>query len=124
MVDEAMDMANEEQLAICVRYVHPRTQTTKIRLLAFSRCLTSVRGEAIAEHILQLLTDWQLSPTDLRGQTYDGTGAMARKKKGAAARIRQLFPNAIYTHCTAHNPKPLCCQVLFNSRNQKHHGYR
>ena len=59
-------------------------------------------GEAIADHILKLLGGWQLSPSNLRGQTYDGVGAMAGKKKGVVAQIQQMFPKAPYTHCAAH----------------------
>ena len=36
------------------------------------------------------------------GQTYDGAGAMAGKKKGAAACITEVYPKATYTHCAAH----------------------
>ena len=64
--------------------------------------MTGVSGEAIADRILQLLADWQLSAFHLCGQTYDGAGAMAGKNKGAAARIQEVFPKAVYTHCAAH----------------------
>ena len=58
-------------------------------------------GEAIADHILKLFGEWQLSPFNLRGQTYDGAGAIAGKKIGVAAQIQQMFPTAPYTHCAA-----------------------
>ena len=59
-------------------------------------------GKAIADSILNQLDSWQLSAAQLRGQTYDGAGAMAGKRKGAAARITDLHPKALYTHCVAH----------------------
>ena len=40
--------------------------------------------KAIADRILQLLSNWQLSGSYLVGQTYDGAGAMAGKNNGAA----------------------------------------
>ena len=58
--------------------------------------------EAIVDHILQLLADWQLSVTALCGQTYDGAGAIAGKNTGTASHIQQVFLKAIYTHCAAH----------------------
>ena len=102
MVDEATDAANDEQLAVSIRYVKPSTKCIEERFLAFSECLTGVTGSAIADHILRLLDEWQLSASNIRGQTYDGAGAMAGKSRGAAARIQEAFPKAMYTHCAAH----------------------
>ena len=39
----------------------------------------------------------------MRGQTYDGAGAMAGKTKEVAARITALYPKAQHTHCAAHH---------------------
>ena len=66
--------------------------------------MTAVTGEAIAENILKHLTDWQLPPSRLCGQSYDGVGAMAGKNKGAATRITQQYPKALrlYTHIVLH----------------------
>ena len=101
MVDEATDAANE-QLTVSLRYVHPSTRKIEERFLAFSECVTGVSGKVIADRILQLLSNWQLSGSYLVGQTYDGAGAMAGKNNGAAARIQTIFPKAVYTHCAAH----------------------
>ena len=102
MVDEATDAANDEQLTVSLRYVHPNTRRIEERFVAFSECVTGVSGKAIADRILQLFSNWQLSGSYLVGQTYDGAGAMAGKNKGAAARIQEIFPKAVYTHCAAH----------------------
>lgn len=77
MAEEAIDSANNEQLVVSVRYVNSRTRSIEERFLAFSECLCGVTGSAIADHILKLLSNWQLSPAKLRGQTYmyDGAGA-------------------------------------------------
>ena len=64
--------------------------------------MTDVSGEAIADHILPVLADWQLSATHLHGQTYDGAGVMAGKNKGAAPHIQKVFQKAIHTDCAAH----------------------
>ena len=52
--------------------------------------------------ILTQLEEWQLEPQLLRGQAYDGPGAMAGLTKGVAARIRAKYPKATYTHCASH----------------------
>ena len=56
-----------------------------------------------------------LELTDLRGQAYDGAGAMAGATNGAAARIQQQYPKALFTHCAAHRLNLCvvkCCSVL------------
>ena len=45
--------------------------------MCFSECVAGTTGEAIADCILSQLESRQLSPSQLRGQTYDGAGAMA-----------------------------------------------
>ena len=102
MADEATDSVNDEQLAVSVRYVNSRTKSIEERFLTFSECLSGVTGRAIADRILKLLSDWQLSPIKLRGQTYDGAGGMAGSSRGAAKLIQDSYPKAIYTHCAAH----------------------
>ena len=57
--------------------------------------MTGVTGSAIADHILCLLDEWQLSASNIHGQTYDGAGAMAGKS-------RCVFKLLMYTHCAAH----------------------
>ena len=70
--------------------------------LTFSECDTGVTGEAIADRILGHLETWQLPASGLRGQAFDGAGAMAGKNKGAATRITERYSKALYTHCAAH----------------------
>lgn len=45
----------------------------------------------------------QLPASLLRGQGYDGAGAMSGHTKGAAARIVAKYPKALYTHCASTN---------------------
>ncbi len=59
-------------------------------------------GEAIADMILTQLDEWQLEPQLLRGQAYDGAGAMAGQTKGVAARIRAKYSKSCFSHCASH----------------------
>ena len=102
MADEAADASNKEQLAVCISFVNQSTLEIEERFMCFSECNAGTTGEAIADNILSQLDSWQLSASDLRGQTYDGAGAMAGKRRGAAARITDQYPKALYTHCAAH----------------------
>ena len=100
IADEATDSANDEQLSISVRYVDNGIPQEKF--LGFHECLSGVSGEAIADDIITELSHWQLDPQLLRGQAFDGAGAMAGKSKGASSRILSTYPKAVYTHCAAH----------------------
>lgn len=44
----------------------------------------------------------QLSLTKVRGQCYDGCSTMAGAKGGVAAKIQELQPKALFTHCYGH----------------------
>ena len=76
--------------------------------MGFTACVTGVSGKASAGRILQHLADWNLSLSQLWEQAYDGAGSMAGKRKGAAKRILELYPKAIYTHCAAHVLNIIC----------------
>ena len=101
IADEATDCANDEQLAICIRYVDTDCQIQE-KFIAFSECISGVTGKDISEKILSLLSSWQLDIANLRGQAYDGAGAMSGAVKGAAARIIEKCPKAQFVHCAAH----------------------
>ena len=99
--DDGSDISNEEQLAIVVRYVDA---DGKIRedFLDFVKCDTCLTGQALGTKILEYLGRIGLNPCDLRGQAYDGAGAMAGAYNGVAAVIRNQHPKARYVHCAAY----------------------
>ena len=50
----------------------------------------------------------------MRGQAYDGAGAMAGKVRGAAAIIASEYPKVLFTHCAAHRLNLCvvkCCSI-------------
>jgi len=51
--DEAGDAANDEQLAISLRYINSNGEPQE-KFLSFSECLTGVSGEALATKIVRL----------------------------------------------------------------------
>lgn len=101
IADEAVDCANDEQLAISVRYVDSNCKPQE-KFLTFCECISGVTGRDIADNILANLNNWQLETANMCGQAYDGAGAMSGTVKGAAARIMAQCPKAHYTHCAAH----------------------
>ena len=112
IADEATDVANKEQLSISIRFVCNSKPCEKF--LGFLECVNGVTGEAIADTILTQLNSWQLPASLLRGQGYDGAGAMSGYIRGVAARISTHYPKALYTHCAAHRLNLCivkCCSI-------------
>ena len=101
LADEAIDISNDEQLSISIRY------------LVIHGISTGVTGQAIANDILLKLEKWQLQLQFLCGQAYDGAGAMAGKSNGAAACINAKQPKALNTHCASH----MHCQLAPTLQN-------
>ena len=113
IADEASDFANDEQLAIGLRYLTAKGESQE-KFLSFTECSLGVSGEALARNILKQLSEWALDLKFLRGQAYDGAGAMAGCSKGVATHIQDKFPKAVYTHCAAHRLNLCvvkCCSI-------------
>ena len=88
------------------------TRKIERQFLTVSECVTGVSGRAIADCILQLLSNWLL----LGSYLVDGPGAMAMKNDCVAAQIHEIF---LYTHCTVHalNPYVMKCCSIAEIRN-------
>ncbi len=99
MADKVTDSANMEQLSLCIRFIDGCS--IQERFLGFMRC-HSVTGSAIAEIIVKELQEFGLDLSYLHGQCYDGAGNMSGATKGAAAIIREQYPEATYVHCSSH----------------------
>ena len=61
-----------------------------------------ITGEVLVQNILQWLRMHSLSPTDIRGQYYDGAFNMSGARSGCKFLVQQEAPLAIYWHCAAH----------------------
>ena len=99
IADEATDVANDEQLSICLSYVHNGLPCEEF--LAFKHCESGVSGEAIADDILSKITEWQLQPQLLRGQAYHGAGAMLASQRVLPLVYSRGVPR-LFTHIALH----------------------
>ena len=112
IADVATDSSNVEQLSINVCFLENGEPQEKFQ--GFQECISGTTGEAIADNILSKLTNWKLEAELLRGQAYDGAGAMTGRVKGAASHITAKYPKAIYTHCASHRLNLCvvkCCSI-------------
>lgn len=86
LADEATDASNREQLSILLRFLDGAGEIRE-EFLQFVSCDEGVDGEAIARYILSSLQESGLDCNFLRGQGYDGAGAMAGATRGVKSRI-------------------------------------
>jgi hypothetical protein len=91
-----------EQMAMCLRFFDYESQTLREDFLGFAEC-KSTTGEALAEAFLENLRRDGVKIENMRGQGYDGAANMSGRYRGVQARVRQVIPAALYTHCKAHN---------------------
>ena len=105
IADEVTDPhANQEILLVCIRFVdissEPQIRECFIGFLYLDRA----NAKMISEKILECIADPSISldPTCIRGQAYDGAAVMASDIAGIQAKIKDISPLAVYTHCYAH----------------------
>lgn len=99
LADETSDDSQTEQLSISIRFV--KENTIHEEFLCFV-AVSSTTGEHLASTILSELSKVGLNLDHLRGQGYDGASNMSGKISGVQARIKELYPLAMYTHCSSH----------------------
>lgn len=80
LADETADIANKEQMTLCVRFVNSDNIICE-RFLQFVE-VTSTTGETLAASIIKTLDSVGLDLKNLRGQGYDGAAAMSGQYKG------------------------------------------
>jgi hypothetical protein len=99
IADETPDMSQTEQLSLLVRFVW--NGEVEERLLAMMP-MNETTAEALFEAVTQKLQQHGIDVAHLRGQCYDGANNVAGVHTGLQARIKEVSPSALYTHCYAH----------------------
>ena len=93
---------NREIMSLCIRFVARNNDKPVIKEVFFDLCyLTRTTGVAIAAAIKESLKTHGVDIQKARGQAYDGAAAMSSDKACVAARIRDVAPMAVYTHCNS-----------------------
>ena len=66
--------------------------------------LERTNATMISRKILESLSDPSISldPSNIRGQAYDGASVMSSGEDGVQAKIKEINPLALFTHCYAH----------------------
>ena len=107
IADESTDpYSNQENFSLCLRFVDqssPNDPHVKECLINFMH-LERTNATMISRKILKSLSDPSISldPSNIRGQAYDGASVMSSGKEGVQAKIKEISPLALFTHCYAH----------------------
>lgn len=100
MADEVTDVANKEQVAICIRSVNEEFEANEDFVGMYS--VECIKADTITQVLKDVLIRLNLSINDCRGQCYDGAANMSGAKSGVSTQILKEEPRAIYTHCYGH----------------------
>ena len=95
MVDETTDKSNREQLTFIMRWVSNDFAVGEEFLGLYT--LSSTNTQSIVDVMKDAFLRFQIPI-----QWYDGCSTMAGTKGGVAAKIAQLEPRAVFTHCFGH----------------------
>ena len=99
IADETPDMSQTEQLSLLVRFVW--NGEVEERLLTLIP-MEETTAEALFVAVTQELQKNGIDLVLLRGQCYDGANNVAGVHTGLQARVKEISPSALYTHCYAH----------------------
>ncbi len=64
--------------------------------------LLSTTADSIVASIKDALLRFEIPTSKIRGQCYDGCSTMAGARRGVAAKMQQIEPRAVFTHCYGH----------------------
>ena len=107
IADETTDhYLNQEILTLCLRYVDlktPHKPQIQECLVSFIHLQRST-ADTISSKIISALTEEPvcLDVKKICGQAYDGASVMSSSKAGVQARIKEICPTAMYSHCYSH----------------------
>ncbi|VDI50001.1 Hypothetical predicted protein [Mytilus galloprovincialis] len=100
MADECTDVANLEQMAVCIRFVDVKSIVNE-DFIGFVP-LDKVDAASISTALLKIMEDCKLDLRNLRGQGYDGASVMSGFKIWfAAQRSDEVFNRCIWMKAAA-----------------------
>ena len=100
LADETTDVSQTEQLSLSSRFIKiPKCTKNFCALFQFPQQQAKILHLRFSPtHLSQP----GLSLEHMRGQGYDGASNMSGKYRGVQARVKQLYPLAMYAHCCNH----------------------
>ena len=100
MADDTTDCTNKEQLVICLRSVNENFEIREDFVGLYQ--LQSTKSENIFSVLTEVLQEFNLPLSKLRGQSYDEAANMSGSKNGVVRKIQDIENRAVYIHCYGH----------------------
>ena len=100
MADECVDIANQEQLAVCFRYVDDSLMVHE-EFMGLYLC-SDIKSETIVATLEDVTLRFDFKLSNCRGQCYDGGSNIAGSKTGVKTRFLEKEPRALYMHYYGH----------------------
>ena len=100
LADESSDVAQKEQMALCLRFVNKKGRVCE-RFLGIVH-VEDTTSLSLKNAIESLLMEYSLSMSRIRGQGYDGASNMRGEINGLKTLIMDENKAAYYIHCFAH----------------------
>nr|XP_016464462.1 PREDICTED: zinc finger MYM-type protein 1-like [Nicotiana tabacum] len=100
LVDESKDISHKEQMALVLRYVNKEGEVIE-RFVGIVH-VSNTSTMSLKKAICSFLSDHSISPTQIRGQGYDGSSNMQGELNGIKTLIMNESPSAYCIHYFAH----------------------
>ena len=110
IVDSNIDISRIDQFSLSLRYVTANDDAVE-RFIQFSE-LPGAKAEDFFNRLLSAIKNFGLSIIMCYGQSYDGASTMSGEISGLQTKIREVAPNALFTHCCAHNLNLILIEIL------------
>ena len=91
---------NKEQLTVIMKWVDGNLDVFEEFFGMYN--LQSTPAESIGTAIMDVLLQFQIPISKIRGEYYDGCSTMAGARGGEVAKIYEMEPPAVFTHCYGH----------------------
>ena len=101
LADEATDIIGQELMTIVIRYVNCLDGKISERTIGTVK-VDDTGSENLFNTIVNVLSRVKLNVKQSRAQGYDGASNMSGHLSGLAARVKDVSPLSIYTHCCNH----------------------
>ncbi|XP_019266659.1 PREDICTED: zinc finger MYM-type protein 1-like [Nicotiana attenuata] len=99
LVDESKDISHKQQMALVLRYVNKESEVIE-RFVGIVH-VSNTSAMSLKKAICSFLSDHSLSPTQIRGQGYDGASNMQGELNSVKTSILNESPSEYCIHCFA-----------------------
>ncbi|KAL4098838.1 hypothetical protein QTP88_023358 [Uroleucon formosanum] len=99
-IDDTTDISQKTQCSIIIRYVTDKSELIE-RFLGFHNVSEDPTAQGLFNLVNSVLHEFD-TENKLVGQCYDGACVMSGHLTGLQVRVKEVAPNALFTHCLAH----------------------